>query len=528
MSSKRKRVKYCNVFRYLQDTDPQLADAISEACAESALNSGPAGLTFLIPTKKSVREELIDGVYGSDPEKVGEKIRALIIPQAIPKLSDFPVGDNKVANRLRQYLDIKKKTADYIELGNGAKIKPFSGFSAWSNRQLVIYELDGEIPTDGPAAERSTARRKGKRGGYSGGNVGLSREELAKTIEQSYMTMLTSGKHDECKCYTRAVCALMFHIKNSHPAELKKALAIFDYCTPATFYLLVEPHTSSNHFIADSVFTSWSMDGFNKTQEICDANGGAEVHLKKILGESGSPISDPTEVRTKIEQMINATTAIDKAALPNKMREMYQQALTPQGVLGAIADLYANCGGWQKKLWQDEFRFRYCAQFMAFKERKLYTPDEFQKMLISMVALMPGTDLLQESTLSDAMYWRKKIFPGKEFETTTLSFFSSTDFLYVYVPPSELAKLNKPVQFVGGDDDSDYDGYDGGDYDDSTIYGGAGCGCANLVAGRAEAFLGGREKKEVDKTTKDMAIELVLCMAETDGDVRSRLQSAFQ
>jgi len=149
-------------------------------------------------------------------------------------------------------------------------------------------------------------------------------------------------------------------------------------------------------------------------------------------------------------------------------------------------------------------------------------------MLISMVALMPGTDLLQESTLSDAMYWRKKIFPGKEFETTTLSFFSSTDFLYVYVPPSELAKLNKPVQFVGGDDDSDYDGYDGGDYDDSTIYGGAGCGCANLVAGRAEAFLGGREKKEVDKTTKDMAIELVLCMAETDGDVRSRLQSAFQ
>lgn len=511
--SKRKSVKYCNVSRYLRDTDPEFLDIVNTACADSALNSGPAGLTFLIPSDKTVRDAMADAVYSDKPEIVGDQIRALAIPVAIKDLRDFgPVGDKGPVNKLRQHLVVKKITSDYVELGNGAKIKPFKGFSAWSTKNLVIYALEGKIPIDGPEAERSSG--KSRRGGarhYRGGSS-VDRAGLAAAVEQKFREMKSAG--GDCTCYAEAVCSLLKHLKSKSSTDYYRALLVFDYCCPVTFYLLVEPYkTSGEHFLSDTALSGWTPQ--------FGLIAGVKAELTKMLNQDlpaagGVAGGDPSRVYQAVQGVRGSVSAIDKVGLPNVIRKTYDQlAQNKIGGLGGIYSAALKPEEVCRKLWQDEFRFQMASQFLCLEVN--WSVDDFATLLNHMVKMMPGNNYTAESRLSDANYWKCKINPQEEFNNTTLAFFSSTDFLYVVIPP---AKLSSMAAFTGGgyDDDDEYD-YD--DADAESVMGG-GCGCTNLMGGRADAYLGGKDS-EVSESTKKLAIELVRCMAENDGRLPDEL-----
>lgn len=508
--AKRKSVKYCNVARYLRDTDPELADVVSASCTESSLNSGPSGLTFLLPIDKDVRAKMIDAVYGDKPEIVGDQIRALIVGHAIPSLTDFgPVGSNSHANKLGQYLVVKKITSDYVELGNGAKIRPYKKFSPWDNRQLVIYELEGQIPIDGPAAERSTAKKRRGAGHYRGGSSGVDRAGLARMVEAKFVEMKSTG--GECTCYAEAVYSLLKHLKSKSPKDYHCALLAFDYCCPVSFYIYVEPYMqSAGHFISDAALQGWTPQ-FGMVQ-------GVKSQLAQLLNQDlpsagGKAGSNPSEVLAAVQGVRGSVTAIDKVGLPNVIRSAYENLCNNSiGRVGGIYSAPLTQEQVCQKLWQDEFRFQMASQFLCLEAN--FDVALFNQILSHMAQFMPGTNYSEESRLSDAKYWRCKINPQMEFTNSTLAFFSSTDFLYVMVPP---AKLSQMAGFTGGGpDDGDDD-----DWEEESVMG-AGCGCTNHTGERAEVYMGGKDS-EVSESTKKLAIELVKCISENDGRLPDEL-----
>lgn len=341
-----KMKKFCKITLYIEQTNPKLAEAISNVCLFGRPFSPAAhetGITFLYPDSNYQKEIIKNAV--DNPELAHKMVRALIISGYFPTPSDFnAVG--QVSNRLGQVVDIKEASSKEVIFGNGATASVDPKFQAMAmgrdNKvRLAVYSLKGRIPVDGSPAIQDKSRKK--QGGYDYETGSFNRDMFMKRLEDDYTHRFFATKDDGkptnklINPYLEKLVSLLCHVQNESDLY-NKVLGLVDYGVQASMYILIEPYRSGgNNIIPDDVLTQWKESGYPKIPNALD--------VFKTCLES---IEDHSECIKKIN------------AVRSKL--MDGSECTPWGLSKALVQAYKDNPDEYKtdpllKMQQDEIRF---------------------------------------------------------------------------------------------------------------------------------------------------------------------------
>ncbi len=163
MKSSKTLKKFCRLTKYIEQSDPQLHQAIDDLCIGHYFkpNRDSNGITFLFPKEKAYRQKIINAAYSTDPDIAVNMIKSLIVQGHYASSSDFEGG---VVNLLNQKIDVDSADEKQAKLSNGLSVVKDEAFIPMSYREnMAVYILQGkgEISLNGESAH---AERK-KRGG---------------------------------------------------------------------------------------------------------------------------------------------------------------------------------------------------------------------------------------------------------------------------------------------------------------------------------------------------------------------------
>lgn len=167
-------MSYSNIFEYLEDVNPELAEVYRENCLEWLFNpKSRAGVTLLMPTRTSNPEfwqSLVEETDGLDADKqslITKQLTSLVIFDNLSSPDVFKSKADDIPNGNRQHIevDLANSTSNTIRFKCGASATMDNNFrSACKKKNINVYILsDGGIPIDGPPAKFTHVS------GYAGG-----------------------------------------------------------------------------------------------------------------------------------------------------------------------------------------------------------------------------------------------------------------------------------------------------------------------------------------------------------------------
>lgn len=344
----KKRNTFCTVAQWLEQEDIDLYNAVDSLCALSVIRpKGDAGVTFIYPEDKKIRDKIINAQYADgDAQIAAEKLikaHTLYINFADP--SAFIQHAKDIPNALGNRVKFIKTSGNSVELDGGVVITPDKGFIARGDRKnMSVWRMSkGEMPITGEKHTFKQERGGAKKTG-GGRQPIVERAKFAACIEERYRTSLLRGTLNINDPYPEAILSLLIWLKHSGHTDIMRSILA---CTSANwmveFYNIFQPYRSSGHLLSDSLFVEWQ----NSTMGYCFIDKPALYLLDfyKNLNESkasdafASAESRATLRAAQNNERNNIAHDMARSTLASHIKELYSN-VSRTNKLGNIDEVY--------------------------------------------------------------------------------------------------------------------------------------------------------------------------------------------
>ena len=330
MASSKRMTRYCKLFNWVKDENPEFAQALDDLCLVKNLSTfRDYGLSFVMPTKKVVKE-IIDHTYGSNPEKAYDLVNAHII------LANLDDSTKETSNKLGYKISVngkgKEVHLDKLKVKRSESFKPMTGknISAW-------LAEEGEPTMTGTKIERGAMKPKAKKG---------SSEQLRDTTYNARQRILTDIKNH----YVNALIDSARGVQGSSPhAEAARAVASVVGQIELRAKGGCESCGDASHVISsviDDNPTVTALILFNPNQQIAETMVKAFNVLGDKISAKVADASDYKKILSK-KKSENSNAAHAVHSLRKKINALKEESGTANGhatsvILGAYNDLYSN------------------------------------------------------------------------------------------------------------------------------------------------------------------------------------------
>ncbi len=434
----------CDIYTYVLQVDPDFAEYLRGTCTEDALRPGrrSAGTTLLLPDKANpIRKELDKLATSDNPDdmrKAADIILAMIVRDYITTPAGWDRKDGDIPNSMYPSRKIVTKKVDgmsvHLEgMGGDAVIKKDAGFKDGSRkRNLAVWTLSGAgISTSTPEAARAVIAKKPgakKHGAYqpSDDETARLRFQIGVLVENAAAQDGMSGKHGTLLHYALG----LVHYLKSTSADFYNDYFPVVSCSPADFYIFLEPHSPAGHsdfLVPDDAIRGWWEHGPHKftdlsafCAEIC---GGMPADGWFAPNSRAALLSAIDEQR---EALMNAppsqaAEALVKCAMSGMVG---RHAMFPEGRAKAY---YATNP--KAKLVHDELRYSIIHQCKALAEKSgAEFVDEFHQII---------------QWIANLMYTQKPALLKDTHKELAKMFVNSVCFMYIYMTKNERSGLSK-------------------------------------------------------------------------------------
>jgi hypothetical protein len=458
MTSRKKNTltKYCRIYQWIENEDPDFAATFRDLCMEGSLSPGAKspGVTFLYPNEKSYRDEIISKAYSDNIDDAIRMLESLIIPDILKTASDF--NNRSIGSKLGVKYVVQSADQSKIILAGGVELTPskFKPTMKKANNLAVWLVTKGKLPLTGdPYRPPMGSKFQSTRVGGNGSRLEHNRPKLAASIESEFDMCM---KKDLCASYhpyLSKVVSLLNFLKINEPLTFTNILPVIDYDPVICFYLLIEPYkTTGNYLLNDEIL--FGSKGWN----CIDLYGDAVQEYKQIFDnvtnqnemltstQSGIPaIPLAFKERQRVMSQIDITrqniTSINPMKIANLVHEAYNLLVnknTIQGLEPVLPDGTLVLFKDNRKLWQDEFRFVFSAAMYNLRSEP-YDSRTFTNIIRDLRLSWPGNNYLKETKLTNIEDLKFNVSPRTEL-LLLIKFINSSDFLYMTVPTSEVGE----------------------------------------------------------------------------------------
>lgn len=434
----------CDIYTYVLQVDPDFAEYLRGTCTEDALRPGrrSAGTTLLLPDKANpVRKELDKLATSDNPDdmrKAADIILAMIVRDYITTPSGWDRKDGDIPNSMYPSRKIVTKKVDGMSVhlegsGGDAVIKKDAGFKDGSRkRNLAVWTLSGAgVSTSTPEAARPVIAKKPgakKHGAYqpSDEETARLRFQIGVLVENAAAQDGMAGKHGTLLHYALG----LVHYLKSTSADFYNDYFPLVSCSPADFYIFLEPHSPAGHsdfLVPTELIEQWWEHGPHKfddlhafCEEICGGmphDGWFSPAAREALLRA---IDDQREVLMNAPPSQAANALVSCAA----SGMIGRHAMFPEG--RARAYYHANA---QAKLVHDELRYSIIHQCKALAGKS-------------------GVEFVQEfhqiiQWIAQLMHTQKPAILKDTHKELAKMFINSVCFMYIYMTKSEREGLSK-------------------------------------------------------------------------------------
>lgn len=456
---------HCRIVDYIDSNyPPEIGSIIRATCADMTLNTlkGKAGITFIIPSDKSLKEieKLVYSDKVEDMHLAQDMINAHIMRDVFKNGQSWQKAD--VPNSLlpAQHVEVKSTTANEVKFANGAVAKLDTNFKDASKREnLAVWKMtSGEIPVtkDKPAKLTfSKMNVKRKTGGYiPSTELSISnRFKIALAVENAYALCQSqvSMFSEHRDVYIETALSLVHYImQNDQNLLFSRVLPVISF-DKMDFYYLVEPHRANGEFlISDEIISSWwqqrDRNKVSACKVISDINMSLENHKDSALLYSGraSILEKIANARQTLNDVIGSQGRRCVDAVADFYTKLEQNntieglgPVYPQG----IADYYSANSG--LKLVHDELRYITFGEFSKLESRN-FDFGRFHEITNMIGEYLytdnSGDDQSKKARLLNKQSIRFMIFPSEKCSEIKI-FVYSTFFMYIPMTKSEADNL---------------------------------------------------------------------------------------
>jgi len=448
---------------YIKKKDPELFEVLEDLCMGGLKPRFGRGVTLFMPTG-DFRKKIVD-LAETDPEESIKLFMACVLSDCYPTLADLHKAKSTgISNRMSPAQEVEiAVTGTEGKLSNGSTVKK-SDFKPMASRSnLMVYTLEGPMPTNGKPAKhlsnpKSTGKGKGDKNAEGGVEFSASRYVYAKRVEEDYClyasrSNATSNNSLHRNSYADAVASLVTYLssKKETDSECSAAYSLV-HCTidhnPVTsFYLLFEPYnTSGKQLISDTIFADFVKSGININS--------FETINKFIESDSSSHKDYITEVNSVRDTIFN-TGNITAPML--SINEYYTELSTKGSVKGVkvlcpeSVNYYSSNSC--KRQAQDEFRMYACNNFAAYNLDTDFNVAEFKDFVRDCQHKFNFSDCEKQTMFNNSKLLRS-IKPRELYFSGPHQFVRSTNFLYVPWNSSERKSFGDVMNTDGNPTDT--------------------------------------------------------------------------
>jgi len=469
--------RFCRIYHWIEQEDPELAAAIRNLCMERNLTPHPksTGVTFLYPKEASVREEIIKLAYSDEADQAIKKIESLILPMLVATVADFR---GEVGSRLGVKFEVDKITGGKVTLKNEAVISIAPNFKPLKRDNIAVWIIEsGVAPLDGPAFK--TPRKGGAEPRMHNSSLQAplsARAQLAANVEGEFDRCMHNNRCRTNNPYLSKTVSLLTFLSQHHGDLLQCVLPLIDRDPAVSFYLLLEPYkTQKNDFLIPTSIL-FGADGWNGAEAYEDAVAEfkhffdtipKQTALTSTNMDRGGPaipkaFSEPSAVRSMVDivrQRVLTGTTTSINTTPQILHKTYaslgeNNSIDGFGPIFPDATIVATRNG--KKLWQDEFRFVLHGMLRELMDEQIYTTQTFSNVVHMLRFGRPGDNYAEEAIFSNLVAYQPgngDVAPADRFKML-ITFINSTDFLYAAIPEAFVGDIWVEKR-VGGAENAD-------------------------------------------------------------------------
>ena len=418
--------KYCSIMKWIEEQDNDFANALKDICMENRL----ANATFLYPTDKAYRKEIID--KAEKETEVGLALaESLIIPDVLVTENDFisrPIGSKGGIKYEAELVGGKVMIQKTVELAQAPTFRPLN---KRTDRDAVWLIVKGKLPTTGEPFSPNSKRVK--KGGAPDNGSGISskkRSDYAQMLESKFIACACKDNCSTQNPFLEAVVSLLNFLNEHHKEIFETIVPLIDSNPVIAFYILFEPYKlTGDYLIPHGVL--YSEDGWNEQTQI----GNLKEDYLEFFTQTYPCLlyTDLDSVKSAISSARESCGQVPPKAIP-KVTEIYSQLIANNSINSAspiypastIKNLTAD-----KKLWQDEFRITISK---SLEDARVLPPSEkessLKKIFDNIKLTWPGDDYIKERRYTKKSAQDEAPVKRDGFEAISL-FIKSHDFLYI-------------------------------------------------------------------------------------------------
>lgn len=421
MSSKKKPTgtRYCRIFQWIEEQDPEFAAAITRLCLEGALSpTHNPGVTFLYPDAKT-RAELVKQAYGDDADAAEAAILAHIVPVYVETGDAFATA----GNRLGTAFSAAKATSGSAEIAPGVEVRREPGFRPMERQaaKLAVWRVTaGAVPTTAPEpAQRWRAPRaprsfgeekKGAAEPPAGPSERYDRYRVARHVEKEFAALMDASPRCTEDPYLDKVASFLEWAASHDEDAYHAVLPLLDLDPAVTFYLLFEPYRSTErgrggdgYVVSDACLSRWALRKAT-SGNYDEAVRSFQRHYKAAAeraGETPALVAETDKTRCDLLELKRSERC--------------------KGVYDAYTARYGDA--WARWLWRDEFR--HCIGTAFYEMRRRWEHAAYKSIVTSIQTVWTGADPNRRALCTDL----QRDVSGQSIKA--LNFFvNSSDFLY--------------------------------------------------------------------------------------------------
>lgn len=445
------RTAYCDLWSYVQDRHPELANAFNDTCLREVLSRG--GVTLIVPKNA---KQLADSALSDDPAAISTT-RELLLAHVLHS-AHKDVGASKEANTRQgqpRAVKLMKKGTDGVTILSGAGGKStahvkiatdFVDSSARGNNAVWIIE-SGEISPDGPVVDISRAK---KGGGATASFTADPSKQSIDVLTKVKSEICASGSADAAReVAARVTRGIAVHIAQTDSKAYYSSVLPNLGRSFYDLFVLLDPHWD-NRPATDAHIKSWISAGcptatheeFMKTVDDADARLGA------IYGRTSELAETLTTVRTSV---LNASGIEAKI----KAIEAVYEKLASENAVGSETNVFPAGVKLAGKLADDDLAFwldvSICSAFESSGEERHATI----KRVFAEIASELGSEDAPRRKITSSVHYMYKISPSSE-SSMIDKFVNSVYFVAYPIRSSMIAKVSNYQSPKIGSSDSFY------------------------------------------------------------------------
>jgi hypothetical protein len=450
----KKTVKYCRIFKWIEDRDAELSEAIRDLCMEGALapNRSINGITFLMPSVASpIRKDIVTKAYTKDADEAVRLIESLIIPDIFTSVNDFVNAKRPIGNKLGVKFTLDKSSKNEVHFKE-FKIRltePNFSMNTLHKKEniIAVWDLiDGSPPVTGDSYNApKPVRPKQVEGGDPACETEIDRlassyrAKFAESIELKFLDKIRTFNTRINNPYLAIVLKLLKYLSTEHVEEYIKIKPILDIDPIITFYILFEPYkTNGDYLISGDILSENVLKKVLTIGDFIDAAADYKAYInQQIQMDEVQIFSNPVSIINNVQvirgRLLNEVAPRDLKA---KIIEIYNTFETNNRINGITPILPKSlhmhyAANHNKRLWQDEYRFIVgeCIRSMNAEPDVSTKINIFNNVCNTLKLQIPGNNYSKELTVMNE----------KEYELTVCLkdkirimqyFINSTDFLF--------------------------------------------------------------------------------------------------